>query len=243
MHQFRSKSSWLDVETNFQGMTVTDHNPLVHIGVLALQGDFQEHVAMLRVAGAEVSEVRTLSQLSSVDGLVIPGGESTTIARLLVAFGLMEPLRERIESGLPVWGTCAGAILLASDVPGLDRPPLGCVAMTIERNAFGTQVDSFETELAIAGLEEVFHAVFIRAPAIKDVGKGVEVLARLENDQIVAIRDGSLLATCFHPEITEDPRLHELFISIVRDAVSQGQANKSHLLESQFVTGRGDNRD
>ena len=203
-------------------MAVTDNKPSVHIGVLALQGDFQEHAAMLRIAGAKVSEVRTLSQLFSVDGLVIPGGESTTIARLLMAFKLMEPLRARIESGLPVWGTCAGAILLASDVPGLDRPPIGCVTMTIERNAFGTQVNSFELELAIAGLEETFRAVFIRAPTIKEVGQGVEVLAKLENGQIVAVRDGSLLATCFHPEITDDPRLHEFFISIVQDAVAQG---------------------
>lgn len=226
-------------------MTATDHKPSVHIGVLALQGDFQEHIAMLRVAGARVSEVRTLTQLSSVDGLVIPGGESTTIARLLMAFELMEPLRERIESGLPVWGTCAGAILLASDVPGLDRPPIGCVEMTIERNAFGTQVDSFELELEIAGLEEVFHAVFIRAPMIKEVGQDVEVLAKLGNGQIVAVREGSLLATCFHPEITNDPRLHTFFISIVRDAVNQEQSKRKTLarLESQFATGRRDNRD
>lgn len=196
----------------------------VHVGVLALQGDFHEHALMLRASGAEVSEVRTLEQLNAVDGLVIPGGESTTIARLLLAFDLMEPLRQRIASGLPVWGTCAGAILLAADVPGLDRPSVGGIAMTVERNAFGTQVDSFETDLAIAGLEDgPFHAVFIRAPVITEVGPGVETLATLEDGRIVAARDGRLMATCFHPEITNDARLHALFVSLVREAVAAGQ--------------------
>jgi len=197
----------------------------VHVGVLALQGDFHEHALMLRASGAEVSEVRTLDQLNAVDGLIIPGGESTTIARLLLAFDLMDPLRERIASGLPVWGTCAGAILLAADVPGLDRPSVGGIAMTVERNAFGTQVDSFETDLSIAGLEaDPFHAVFIRAPVITEVGPGVEVLASLEDGRVVAARDGRLMATCFHPEITADARLHALFVSLVQEAVAEGQA-------------------
>lgn len=192
--------------------------------MLALQGDFQEHAVMLRASGAETSEVRTLAQLDVVDGLVIPGGESTTIARLLLAFDLMDPLRERIASGLPVWGTCAGAILLASDVPGLDRPSIGGLEMTVERNAFGTQVDSFEAELDVEGLDGAFRAVFIRAPVITEIGPGVEVLARLAGGEIAAVRAGRLLATCFHPEITADPRMHALFVSLVREAVAEGQA-------------------
>lgn len=204
-------------------MAIAPPTTPVHIGVLALQGDFHEHALMLRATNVEVSEVRTLDQLNAVDGLVIPGGESTTIARLLLAFDLMEPLRARIADGLPVWGTCAGAILLAADVPGLDRPSVGGIAMTVERNAFGTQVDSFETDLAIAGLEDdPFHAVFIRAPVITEVGPNVEVLARLDDGRIVAARDGRLMATCFHPEITADPRLHALFVSFVREAVAEG---------------------
>ena len=180
---------------------------------------------MLRASGAETIEVRTLDQLDTVDGLVIPGGESTTIARLLLSFELMEPLRERIASGLPVWGTCAGAILLASEAPGLDRPSIGGITMTVERNAFGTQVDSFEADLEIIGLEgDRFRAVFIRAPVITDVGAGVEVISRLEDGRIVAVRDDRVLATCFHPEITADPRLHELFVGLVQEAVAEGQA-------------------
>ncbi len=178
---------------------------------------------MLRAAGADTSEVRTLAPLEAVDGLVIPGGESTTIARLLLAFELMEPLRARIAAGLPVWGTCAGAILLASNVPGLDRPSVGGLEMTVERNAFGTQVDSFETDLTVAGLDEAFHAVFIRSPLITEVGPTVEVLAQLDGGGIVAVRDGRMMATCFHPEITADDRLHALFVEQVREAVTEGQ--------------------
>ncbi len=205
-------------------MAIAPPTSPIHVGVLALQGDFEEHALMLRAAGAMATEVRTLDQLNAVDGLVIPGGESTTIARLLIAFDLMEPLRARIAAGLPVWGTCAGAILLAARVPGLDRPSVGGLDMTVERNAFGTQVDSFETDLAIEGLEgDPFHAVFIRAPVITEVGPGVETLAALEDGRIVAARDGQLMATCFHPEITADARLHALFVSLVREAVREGQ--------------------
>jgi 5'-phosphate synthase pdxT subunit len=205
-------------------MAIAPQPSPVKIGVLALQGDFQEHAVMLRAAGAEASEVRTLPQLDAVDGLIIPGGESTTIARLLLAFDLMEPLRERISAGFPVWGTCAGAILLANDVPGLDRPSIGGLAMTVDRNAFGTQVDSFETELAIEDLEGgPFRAVFIRAPVITSVDDGVEVLACLEDGRIVAAREGRLLATCFHPELTADSRLHARFVDLVRAAMTEGQ--------------------
>ena len=192
------------------------------VGVLALQGDFEEHATMLRATGAKAVEVRTLAQLQAVDGLIIPGGESTTIARLLLAFNLMDPLRELIAAGLPVWGTCAGAILLADEAPGLDRPSVGGLAMSVDRNAFGTQVDSFETDLTIDGIDGgPFHAVFIRAPVITEVHDGTEATARLKDGRIVAARRGRLMATCFHPEITDDHRLHAAFVELVRDAVTE----------------------
>lgn len=198
------------------------------IGVLALQGDFAEHLAALLACGVEgvdAIEVRTRAQLEAVDGLIIPGGESTTIARLLLAFDLMEPLRGRIRDGLPVWGTCAGAIMLASDVPTLDRPPIAAMDITVERNAFGRQIDSFEEDLVIAGLEgPPLRAVFIRAPVITRVGPGVEVLSRLEDGRIVAARQGRLLATSFHPELTGDHRLHALFARLVCDRAAVGSA-------------------
>jgi 5'-phosphate synthase pdxT subunit len=191
----------------------------LRIGVLALQGDFAEHMAMLRANDVDAVEVRTLPQLQSVDGLIIPGGESTTIARLLIAFDLLQPLRDVIADGLPVWGTCAGAILLADDVPGLDRPPLGVMDMSVDRNAFGRQIDSFEADLDIRGIDgPPLRAIFIRAPVIRRVGRGVEVLASLEDGRIVAARQGDLLATSFHPELTDDDRVHGLFVSMCRQA-------------------------
>jgi 5'-phosphate synthase pdxT subunit len=203
-------------------MPLTPSAPTVRVGVLALQGDFQEHALMLRAAGAEAVEVRTLAQLDSVDGLIIPGGESTTIARLLLAFELMEPLRERIAGGLPVWGTCAGAILLADEVPGLDRPSVGGLAMTVDRNAFGTQVDSFETDVVLDGIEGgAFHAVFIRAPVITEARGETSVVARLPDGRIVAARQGALFATCFHPELTNDHRIHQWFVDCVRSRAAE----------------------
>jgi 5'-phosphate synthase pdxT subunit len=191
----------------------------VRVGVLALQGDFAEHIVALRALGADAVEVRTLEQMRAVDGLVIPGGESTTIARLLIAFGLLEPLRDLIARGMPVWGTCAGAILLAKHVPNLDRPPLAVMDITVERNAFGRQVDSFEADLRVAGVAgPPVHAVFIRAPVIRRTGRGVEVLATLRDGTVVAAREGRLLATSFHPELTEDRRMHGLFLEMVREA-------------------------
>ncbi len=194
------------------------------IGVLALQGDFAEHIASLRacgVEGIEAVEVRTLEQLAAVDGLIIPGGESTTIARLLIAFGLMEPLRDRIRAGLPAWGTCAGAIMLANEVTNLDRPPIAAMDITVERNAFGRQIDSFEADLDIAGMEgPPLRAVFIRAPVITRAGAGVEVLSRIEDGRIVAARQGRLLATSFHPELTADHRMHALFARMVLGAMA-----------------------
>ncbi|MSQ42071.1 MAG: pyridoxal 5'-phosphate synthase glutaminase subunit PdxT [Dehalococcoidia bacterium] len=190
-----------------------------------MQGAFREHIQRLCAIGIEASEVRTLDELRSCDGLIIPGGESTTIARLLLAFELMEPLRRRIAEGLPVWGTCAGAILLARDVPGLDRPPLGAMDIRVDRNAFGRQLDSFEFDLNVRGIAGgPLHAVFIRAPAITATGPGVEVLAMLADGRVVACRQGALLATAFHPELTADPRLHELFVTIVREAIARRAA-------------------
>jgi 5'-phosphate synthase pdxT subunit len=191
------------------------------IGVLALQGDFAEHIAALRacgVPGIEAIEVRTLAQLAAVDGLIIPGGESTTIARLLLAFDLMEPVRERIRAGLPVWGTCAGAIMLAKEVTNLDRPPIAAMDITVERNAFGRQVDSFEEDLRVAGIDgPPLHAVFIRAPVITRTGPGVQVLCTLADGRVVAAREGGMLATAFHPELTDDTRMHALFARLVLD--------------------------
>lgn len=189
------------------------------IGVLALQGDFREHAEALRALGACAFEVRTRGQLDAADGLIVPGGESTAIARLLLAFGLHGPLRRRIAAGLPVWGTCAGAILLAARAPGLDRPSLAAMDIGVERNAFGRQRDSFEADLDVAGIEGgPFRGVFIRAPAITDAGPGVETLARLPGGSIAACREGALLATTFHPELTGDRRLHAAFLAMAAAA-------------------------
>lgn len=186
------------------------------IGVLALQGDFAEHAGRLRRLGLDVREIRRPQQLEGVDGLIIPGGESTTIARLLDAYDLLEPLRGMAKDGVPMWGTCAGAIILARRAPGLDRPNIGAMDIGVERNAFGRQIDSFETDLPVAALGPTpFHAVFIRAPVITDAGPKVEVLARLPDGPIVAARDAKLLATAFHPELSEDDRFHRYFAAIV----------------------------
>ncbi|MGA8210269.1 MAG: pyridoxal 5'-phosphate synthase glutaminase subunit PdxT [Nocardioidaceae bacterium] len=191
------------------------------VGVLALQGDVREHRAMLERAGARTVAVRRLEELASVDGLVMPGGESTTMARLAGIFGLLEPLSERLRDGLPAFGTCAGMILLADRIEDgtADQTTVGGLDVVVRRNAFGRQVDSFEAELAVTGLAEPFHALFIRAPWVEKVGGGVEVVARVTSGhaagRIVAVRQGSLLATSFHPEITGDSRFHELFVAMV----------------------------
>ena len=188
------------------------------IGVLALQGDFAEHAAMLRRLGVESREVRVPRDLEGLDGLVIPGGESTTIGKLLETYALLEPVRDLGASGFPIWGTCAGLILLATDV-GTPQPLLGLMDMTVERNAFGRQTDSFETDLDIDGLPGgAFHAVFIRAPIVSGVGDDVEVLAKLGDGRIVAVRQDNLLGTAFHPELTADARLHGLFVEMTRAA-------------------------
>lgn len=183
------------------------------IGVLALQGDFVEHVHVLRTLDVEPVEVRKPEQLGDLDGLIIPGGESTTFGKLATTFGLIEPIRLFCSSGKPVWGTCAGMIFLAKDV-GMRQPILGVMDVKVKRNAFGRQVDSFEMDLDINGLEPrgPFHAIFIRAPMMESVGKGVDVLAKLEDGTIVAARQGNLFATSFHPELTKDTRVHRYFV-------------------------------
>jgi 5'-phosphate synthase pdxT subunit len=190
---------------------------MTRIGVLALQGDFAEHVGIFQRLGIEAREVRHPQELADLDGLVIPGGESTTIARLISEFGLLEPLRERAQNGFPVWGTCAGMIVLAQRASELEWPTLGALAIAVRRNAFGRQVDSFEADLAVPALgQQTFHAVFIRAPIVEEVGDGVEMLAKLENGTAVAVRQANALATAFHPELTEDDRFHRYFIDMVR---------------------------
>ena len=195
----------------------------VRIGVLALQGDVREHERALRAAGAEPVAVRRAEELAGVDGLVLPGGESTTIGRLLGVFELLEPLREAVRDGLPVYGSCAGMILLADHV--LDGRPgqqtVGGLDVVVRRNAFGRQVESFETDLALDGLGDgPVHAVFIRAPWVESAGDAVEVLARVPEGQpaagkVVAVRQGPLVATSFHPELTGDARVHKLFVDVV----------------------------
>lgn len=186
----------------------------MRVGILALQGDVREHRLALERLGAEVVEVRRPSQLDEVDGLVIPGGESTTIGRLATLYGLIDPLRKHLRSGLPVYGTCAGMIFLASGVDGAPQPQLEVLDATVRRNAWGRQNESFEADLGIDGLDAPFHAVFIRAPWIEEVGDDVEVLARWAGHPVM-VRQGSMLASSFHPELTGDSRVHELFLTMI----------------------------
>jgi pyridoxal 5'-phosphate synthase pdxT subunit len=200
--------------------------------VLALQGAFIEHVKMLRELGVEAREVRLPADLEGLDGLIIPGGESTTIGKLMTRWGLIEPIKDMAERGTPVWGTCAGMILLAQDIGGLDQPLIGLMDIKVKRNAFGSQLDSFEADIHIPALEAIsinnrgvanppFRGVFIRAPYIEQVGSQAEELARLETNSgaeiIVAARQQNLLATAFHPELTGDSRFHQLFLGLVEE--------------------------
>lgn len=183
------------------------------IGVLALQGDFREHRETLRRMGLDPQEVRLPDHLDGLDGLIIPGGESTTILRLMRSSGLLDPLRTLAQDDFPVWGTCAGMILLAKRLDETGMPALQAMDITVRRNAFGRQMDSFETDVPIPALGgDPFHAVFIRAPIIEEVGPAVEVLARLADGTPVAARERRLLATAFHPELTPDTRLHRFFL-------------------------------
>jgi 5'-phosphate synthase pdxT subunit len=211
------------------------------IGVLALQGDVREHLAALTVGGARAVPVRRPAELAAVDGLVLPGGESTTIDRLLRAFDLQEPVRDRITAGMPVYGSCAGMILLADRVAGgrHDQQTLGGLDVTVRRNAFGRQVDSFEDDVHLAGVdrpEEPVRAVFIRAPWVESAGPGVEVLGRVgagpAAGRIVAVRQGALLATSFHPEVTGDHRVHALFVRLVASAVAGAGSRSGHRAEN-----------
>ena len=191
-------------------------------GVLALQGDFREHARVFGELGASPIEVRTPDDLARVDVLAIPGGESTTISKLARSSGLVEPIVERANAGMPILGTCAGMIVMARRVDGLE-PLLSLVDVAVRRNAYGRQVDSFEADLAVEGMDTPFHAVFIRAPWVEKVGQDVEVVARVTAatrpeavGRIVAVRQAGILATSFHPEITGDARIHHLFVEMVR---------------------------
>ncbi len=202
---------------------MSSDTPKPRIGVLALQGDVREHLEVLREQGADAVPVRRPEELAAVDGLVIPGGESTTMVKLADRFGMLQPLRTAVRDGLPAYGSCAGMILLADrllDAPP-DQPTVGGLDVTVRRNAFGRQVDSFESEIELAGIGGgPLHAVFIRAPWVEEAGEGVQVLGRVvggpADGRIVAVRQGDLVATSFHPELTGDRRVHALFVDIVR---------------------------
>jgi len=197
---------------------------LTIIGVLALQGDFIEHESMLRRLGVVTRQVRSAEDLRGLDGLIIPGGESTTFCRLMQDFKLYEPVGAFVKTGAPVWGTCAGMIVLAGNASDLDFPTLEALDIEILRNAYGRQVDSFESDLDVPALGgEPFHAVFIRAPVVASVGPGVEVMASTRNDaagrdEPVAVRQGSVIATSFHPELTNDERFHRYFLDLARSS-------------------------
>ncbi|MGH2746563.1 MAG: pyridoxal 5'-phosphate synthase glutaminase subunit PdxT [Actinomycetota bacterium] len=186
------------------------------VGVLGLQGDVREHLRALENGDATPVAVKTTGDLASVDALVIPGGESTTIGKLLDRFGLLDPLRDRIRSGMPAYGTCAGMILMAKDVVGPHEVPhrLSVLDVSVQRNAYGRQVESFEADLDVDGLDEPFHAVFIRAPVVERTGEGVEVLASWDGAPVL-VRQGHVLASSFHPEITGDGRIHRMFVEML----------------------------
>ena len=207
-----------------------DTGPLV--GVLALQGDVREHMAVLTSLGVQTVTVRSPGELDRVDALVIPGGESTTMWRLSTRFELLEPLRRRVAGGMPAYGSCAGMILLADrlDDGVAGQQTVGGLDVTVRRNAFGRQVDSFEGDVSMTGLDAPVHGIFIRAPWVEEVGDGVEVLARVADGpaagRIVAVRQGSLMATSFHPEVGGDARVHELFVDLVRRARATRRTNE-----------------
>src|SRR5438876_10466267 len=207
---------------------VTYSQKKLHIGVLALQGDFEAHLKMLAELGVEGKAVRLAKHLDDLDGIIIPGGESTTIGKLMVLYGLQEPLQQKIREGVPIWGTCAGLILLARETDNAlaGQPLLTTLDIRVRRNAFGSQRESFETDLSVPVLGEApFHAFFIRGPVIESVGPEVEVLATLDDGTIVAVREGPLLGTAFHPEVAQthgqqDPRFHHYFLRIVQSVKS-----------------------
>ncbi len=189
------------------------------IGVLAIQGDFLEHQQVLARLGVDAPEIRLPSQLEDIDGLIIPGGESTTIVQLIDIYGLRQPLIEKVRSGLPLWGTCAGMIVIADRLRDQRPDPLRLMDIDVSRNAFGRQIDSFEEDIALEGINGPdFRAVFIRAPAVNLMGDSVKVLAKVRDGRPVAVRQNRMLATSFHPELTGDDRVHQLFIRMVEDS-------------------------
>ena len=205
-------------------MDVADRIAL-KIGVLAVQGDFAEHIAVLRRLDVECQEVRLPEQLEGIDGLIVPGGESTTLSRLMSIYHLREPVAAMARAGKAVWGTCAGMIMLAHEITEADPIPLKLMDIGVQRNAFGRQIDSFEQDLDIAGLgDDPFHAIFIRAPVVIRVGKQVTTLATLPDGKAVAVQQGNLMATSFHPELTNDNRLHKYFLDL---AASPGPTSGS----------------
>ncbi|MDH4269632.1 MAG: pyridoxal 5'-phosphate synthase glutaminase subunit PdxT [Dehalococcoidia bacterium] len=203
----------------------------MRVGVLALQGTFIEHIGILRQLGVEAPLIRLPHELNTLDGLIIPGGESTTMLRLMESFDLIQPIRKVARDGLPIWGTCAGMILLAKDVSNYEMETLGLMDTKVKRNAFGSQVHSFETDLEIPLVsEEPFHAVFIRAPIIEEAKPSVEILSRLPDGTIVAIRQNRLLACAFHPEFTDNLRFHSYFLNMVSQ-------KRSHNSEDRILRG------
>jgi 5'-phosphate synthase pdxT subunit len=196
----------------------------MRIGVLALQGAFAEHVAVLRAIGVEAVEVRLPEQLEDLDGLILPGGESTTMRRLIDRWGMRRPIIDLAESGVPLFGTCAGMIVLARRIAGGEEPILPLLDVTVHRNAFGRQLDSFESELEVPLLgSQPVHAVFIRAPVIEDVGPGVDVLATLDDGRIVAVRERNIIATSFHPELAGETRFHSLVATMAAEHADPGE--------------------
>ncbi|MEZ0325580.1 MAG: pyridoxal 5'-phosphate synthase glutaminase subunit PdxT [Fimbriimonas sp.] len=183
------------------------------VGVIAVQGDFEKHLKALQAIGAPAQEVRTVEDLEDVDRIIIPGGESTTVGLLMERYGLGEAIKQRANQGTPVWGTCMGMIMMAKEVEGRDQYTLDLLDITVQRNAFGAQVHSFEDELPIKGMDTPVVGVFIRAPIVTRVGDQAEVLARY-NDKVVAVRQGNRIGTSFHPELTDDTRMHEWFVTL-----------------------------
>ena len=190
------------------------------VGVLAIQGDYREHRTLLESLGADVKEIRLPDQLDEVDGLIIPGGESTTIVQLIDIYNMREKLRERVlDEGMPTWGTCAGMIVMAQKLSDHRPDPLKLMNIEVSRNAFGRQVDSFETDIEVEDMDgPPYHAVFIRAPVVDTIGEGVRIISSLDDGRPVAVRQGHMLATAFHPELTNDPRMHKLFLQMVDEA-------------------------
>jgi len=187
---------------------------MTRVGVLALQGDVREHISILHSLGVEAESTKKPEQLVGLDALVIPGGESTTIGKMAVRFGLLDILRETVDAGLPVYGTCAGMIFLASAISDGDQPLIGALDVVVKRNAFGRQNESFEADIDVTGMSDPFHAVFIRAPWIEKVGSEVEVLAAID-DHPVMVRQDRILATSFHPELTGDGRIHRMLLDLI----------------------------